>query len=104
MSAKKEKCPAYDRAKMAKGATTKTNISQNDPFVKCSPKDSPPADSPEAIWKLIREARNAYFREYQRANPDKVKRYQRKYWLSKMYGKKEAERLVSKLDGKGGAI
>lgn len=35
--------------------------------------------TPEAL-----EARRAYYREYQKAHPEKVREYQRKYWERKV--------------------
>lgn len=31
--------------------------------------------------ELIRQARNRYAREYRRKNPEKIKEYNRRYWL-----------------------
>lgn len=43
------------------------------------------------ISKEAREARNAYYREWRKKNPEKLKQYQEKYWMKKAQEMQEQE-------------
>ena len=45
--------------------------------------------------ELIRKAQNAYYREYRKKNPEKIKKYIERYWL-----KKAAQMNADELDCK----
>ena len=39
----------------------------------------------------VKEARNAYYREWRKKNPEKMKRYQENYWKKKAQEMREEE-------------
>ena len=47
-----------------------------------------------------REARNAYLRAWRRANPERVRAINERYWMKKARAALEAERLSEEQDGK----
>ena len=57
----------------------------------------------EAMSKEAREARNAYFREWRRRNPEKAKRIRQRYWERKAEELKWMEKVKTEVKAEGKA-